>query len=256
MDLPKFVFTVATQQLWFPKASTLQDDPYEGFCKAIHPQVLANDEGPKSVTHSDIHGTKQISVAQMSVEIAKFASTSFETAPEQLFVNCWCLEVESMAMSRIYGSLDFGVAIRSTVGQYRRALRWGEVRPEQYVFGRVQYHDDLESVAEIQHDFSQGFVPLSSNLWHRILEAAFHKRSCYRYESEWRAALYQHPNQDVKGAYIPFDVEELISAVHVSPRAEAFFVDAVRAVMEKFEITKPLERSTLLSPARRRASTA
>jgi hypothetical protein len=51
----------------------------------------------------------------------------------------------------------------------------------------------------------------------------------------------------VHGVQLAFDLEQLISAVYIGPRAEDFFRDAVSSIMDKFLLRKPLERSALLS---------
>ena len=47
MDLPKFVWTLATECLWFTKLDRYED-PYEGFCKAVPLEVPPDDWGPPS----------------------------------------------------------------------------------------------------------------------------------------------------------------------------------------------------------------
>jgi len=160
-----------------------------------------------------------------------------------------------MAMLQIHSSLAYGIAVRSSIGQYQRAARF-DVRTDQYAFEKVKYHGDLESSAEIQRDFRSGPIPLGSGLWSEVLKLGFHKRSCYEYENEWRAALFQDHRPEIAGVHIVFDLEELISAVFVGPRAEDFFVDAVTSIMDKFLLEKPLERSVLLSSPQKETAAA
>ena len=87
-------------------------------------------------------------------------------------------------------------------------------------------------------------------VWERILAVAFHKRSCFEYEREWRAALYQDLRPE-PGVNVDFDLNELLDEVVVGPRAEPFLEDALNAVAEKFGIKKGLRRSTLLLPPAR-----
>jgi hypothetical protein len=157
-------------------------------------------------------------------------------------------------MWQIYGSLGYGVAVTSSIGQYQRAARF-EILSSQYAFGKVKYHDDLEASPDIQRNFSDE-IPLSSNLWNEVLKLGFHKRSCYEYENEWRAALYQDPRPDTHGVLVDFDLQELITAVYVSPRAEEFFFDTVSSIMDKFPLRKTLNRSVLLSPPSRAGASA
>lgn len=148
-------------------------------------------------------------------------------------------------MWQIYGSLGFGVAVKSSVEQYQRAARF-EVDLSYYAFGEVSYHQSLES-APVHLDFSRGSIPLQGpSLRKEVLKLGFHKRSCYRYENEWRAVIYQEPRPEIAGVSEAFDLEQLISAVYVGPRAEEFVVDAVSSVLDKFLPRKPLRRSNLL----------
>jgi hypothetical protein len=252
MDLPKFVSMLATGALWFTKAATYED-PYEGFCKA----VPSADH-----CHAGVVKEERLSPEEMTSElgslIAANAADVCRNARDYLYVNSWCLEPESMAMWEIYGSRGCGVAVKSSVGQHRRAAKFTQ-RADQYAFRRVKYHHDLASSPEIQRDFKSGPIPVGSGLWPEVLNLGFHKRSCYWYEKEWRAALYQEgrPDQpEIRGVAIAFDLEQLISAVYLGPRAEDFFCDAVWSIMDKFLPGKLLERSTLLSPLRATVSAA
>jgi tRNA G26 N,N-dimethylase Trm1 len=78
---------------------------------------------------------------------------------------------------------------------------------------------------------------------------AFHKRTCFDHEREWRCALYQDARPDCHGCNINFDLNELVGAVYVGPRVDQFFFEVVGSVMEKFQLNKPLQRSTLLQAA-------
>jgi hypothetical protein len=229
MDLPRFVSVLATGQLWFPKAATLRDDPYEGFCNP--PQRLD--------VQSATTGAQQLIAG-----VGKFAAESCMNARDHLYVNSWCLGPESMAMWKIYGSQSLGIAIKSSVDQYQRAARFN-IPASHYAIGPVKYYNDLESSQDTQRDFRFS-VPLSENLWNEVLKLAFNKRSCYEYETEWRAALYQDARPET-GVAINFDLEELISAVYLGPRVEDFVFDAVLSMMDKFGLRKPLQRSVLLT---------
>jgi hypothetical protein len=90
--------------------------------------------------------------------------------------------------------------------------------------------------------------------WAKIIALGFHKRTCYEYEREWRAALYQDSWLGCSGCAIEFDLHELVSEVYVGPRAEDFLFDVIRAVMDKFGFEKPLNKSVLLQAPQRSSS--
>ena len=246
MDLPKFVSMLANRGLWFTKAAALGDDPYEGFCKAKYLEIAPGHQGHRRVVRRNAQGKTIISVEQMIAGISHLSAKACENARDHLYVNSWCLGAcESMAMWQIYGSLGCGVAVKSSVGQYQRAARF-DVPSSQYAFGKVKYHSDLKSSPAIRRDFSRGSIPVGEDLWNEVLKLGFHKRSCYEYENEWRAAVYQD-SQPENGFYTVFDLEQLISAIYVGPRAEKFFLDAVSSILDKFLLKKQLDRSDLLS---------
>jgi hypothetical protein len=257
MDLPRFVSILATGRLWFPKTAMLRDDPYEGFGVAERLTVPPGDDAPKWVTHQAPDGSKtNISMAEMIVNWSERSAAIIENARNHLYVNSWCLDTsESMAMWQIYGSAGFGVALRSSVEQYTRAARF-DVDSSHYVFGKVTYHSDIEAAADIRWRF-RGSVPLPGpGLRKVVLPLGLHKRSCYGYENEWRAVLYQDPRPDITGVHEEFDLNELISAVYVGPHAEGFIVDVVSSVMDKFQLRKPLIRSPLLNSPRKQIAAA
>jgi hypothetical protein len=254
MDLPRFVSMLATRGLWFAKAATLRDDPYEGFCKAICLETPPPDDGPKCIREETTEGINVISLRQMIARLSQLSAAYFENARDHLYVNSWCLgESESMAMWQIYGAFGFGVAVKSSVGRFHRSAMF-DVDSSHYDFGKVTYHDELESALAIQRDL-RGPIPVPGpKLRGEILKLGFHKRCCFRYENEWRAALYQDHRPDIGGINQRFDLEQLISAVYVGPRAEDFFFDVVSSIMDKFLLGKPLERSLLLSSPKKRKS--
>ena len=246
---------LSTGTLWFAKAATLHDDPYEGFGKAKYFKVPSADESLKSVVAEGPDGRKtNISVPQMRADTSHRSVAIFEDAREHLYVNSWCLDPELMAMWEIYGSVGLGVAVKSSIDQYQQAARF-EVDSSHYDFGGVSYHHSLESAPEIQRDFSRSIPLPGSGLRSEVLKLGFHKRSCYRYEHEWRAVIYQDRRPDISGVHEVFDLEQLINEVYVGPRAECFLVDVVSSIMDKFLLRKPLKRSRLLdSPPKEMAS--
>ena len=248
MDLPRFVSMLATKALWFAKTAQLHDDPYEGYCQVKPRPFPADEHGSGPLTLENTGGKPVgISLERFAAELSHFSVDYFENARELLFVNSWCLADESMAMWQIYGSSGFGIAVKSTIGRYKRALKLPETG-SQFAFGRVEYHAEMTQLAELQVDLTGSAIPMpGSGVWERILKLAFHKRICFEYEREWRGALYQDMRPE-PGCNIEFDLEELINDVYVGPRAEPFFVEVVESVMDKYGLENRLKRSALLQP--------
>ena len=236
---------VANGGLWFAKAATYHDDPWEGFCKAEYRAIPSADPRRWLDAIQSGQAPTVISVDQMSAHLNWIATECCEKARDHLYVSSWSLARDSLAMWEIYASQGRGVAIQSSIGQFQRAARFN-VRPEQYACRKVEYHDDVESSPATKRDFTRGAIPLSSNLWHEVLELSFHKRCAYRYEEEWRASVYQDARPDIAGIHVAFDLDQLIGTVYVGPRAEDFLIEAVKTIMDRFSLRRPLERSTLL----------
>src|SRR5271165_3626025 len=110
MDLPRFISMLSTSKVWFAKAATLHDDPWEGFGTADWFEAPATDASPRWIIHDFVGQKTNISVPQMIDFIGQVSTEYYENAREHLYVNSWCLgATESMAMWQIYGSLGFGI---------------------------------------------------------------------------------------------------------------------------------------------------
>jgi hypothetical protein len=206
--------------------------------------VPASNDFRKWITRRAADGTEtHISGPEMMASMSQMSAKTFENARDHLYVNSWCLgPSESMAMWQIYGSLGFGVAVKSSVEQYQRAAKFA-VDASGYALGDVTYHHSLESEPGVHRDFSSGSIPLQGpSLRREVLKLGFHKRSCYSYEKEWRAVIYQDSRAEIAGISEAVDLEELISAVYIGPRAEEFLFDAASSLMDKFLLRKPLIR--------------
>ena len=250
MDLPRFVWLLSTNRLWFAKAATFHDDPWEGFGKAKRFEI-ANDglkNAATKVAKAETGGNPQrlLSVPEMMADLSKRSSDILENARDHLYVNSWCLASESMAMWEIYGAHGLGVALRSTVEQFQKAER-RQMDSSHYAFGQVTYHDDLETASQVDFDFRENIPLPGAGLRREVLKLGLHKRACYSYEQEWRAVLYQDPRADIAGVDEAFDLDQLIDAVYVGPRAPEFIVEVVSSIMDKYLLQKPLEKSALLS---------
>jgi len=191
---------------------------------------LPVDVGPKHIRRVGGDGVnRQVSLQEMFTDISERSAIRFENAPDCLYINSWCLSVESMAMWEIYGDQARGVAVKSSLGRFQRSLRFG--LPEDHVtFGAVDYHDERFPDSQTL-DLRSGPIPVEGpGLREKMLPLALHKRRCYAHEREWRAVIYQDPRPDVRGIDIAFDPQELIAGVYVGPRAEKFVSSATEAI--------------------------
>lgn len=245
MSFDKFVALAFSKRLWFPKLAELWSaDPWEGFGRAKGLPRPSRLLKVKSVYPAD--------AAQfLYAEFSGIAADTLRTAHKHVYANSWCLGKESLGMWDRYGAGGRGVAVVSTVGQFKASLI-REIRPEQYRFGNVSYHLD---VARIRHDFTKGRIPASAKLWQLALQAGFNKRDYYSDEREWRAAIFQETLRPRdRGLSEEVHLDQLIQSVRMGPRAEFPTVEAVRAVMARANLDAPLEMSSILNRPRVRRS--
>jgi hypothetical protein len=245
MDLPKFFATLYKRKLWFAKASTFHDDPWEGFGSA-----KCLKDSPEETWPTTPGETHEVSWQSLMAHFSQRSAHQINNARSFLYINSWCWGPESMAMWEIYGSHASGVALKSSVGQYKRAAKWG-VESSYYDFAPVTYHPNLELVKDLQLDF-RGATPVPGLGTRRTtLKLGRHKRECFQYEQEWRALLCQDEEREEAGIDVVFDLDDLISEICVGPRADVFLVETVKSIMDTFKLTKPCKRSDLLGPPRR-----
>lgn len=247
LEVPAFLWMLARKKLHFtPAKAFLNDDPYEGFCHVVQQPNALQEYRKKRGIPDDVKtftiDDPSESVALMFGHMRHAAATAITEAPAAVYVNSWCLGTESMAMWQEYGDRGRGVAVTSTIAQYESAVSFEGTR-DLYKSKSVTYHDDETSLPRV--DFSEGPVPLGGGLNQAVLEAVFHKRACFDHEREWRAAVLTLVPHEA-GIDLPVDLEKLVTAVYVGPRAKPFVQEAVAAAMEGFRLQKPVQPSGLL----------
>jgi hypothetical protein len=236
MDLAKFLLMLKRRSLWFSRAAEFKDDPFAGFCFVEHRDIANSRPGWEEL------------LAWMGTETAK----EFREAPQVLFVNCWSLDPESNLMWKTYSKSGPCVAIVSSTHRYVDAIDRTGLPSYCFDCGSVVYHSSLQEAERLQHDFRRG-VPMGDETIRRIVQLGFQKRDSFRGENEWRAVAYQDQVSDT-GVEAEVDLDRLIDSVCVSPHAQPYFLDAVRAVVEGFSLKKKVWQSELLRPPQRPGS--
>lgn len=205
MDLSKLIALLNRKKLYFPRADLFLD-PYE---RAI-PIGLHEDRVRSGDTHINAR------------EFAKFAS-------HWKCVSCWHMNpYESAAMWKLYTNSKESVAIRST---YNKLV---ESFPESVDAVAVQYIDYEDS------SFAWPFGEHSSSM------TLAYKRKSFEHENEVRFIVANNwplngdggfdvskINPD-KGMEMPIDVNNVIEEILISPEAEDWIYEVVRAVVNKF----------------------
>jgi hypothetical protein len=154
MDLPKFLFMLEHGTLYFALLSEFEDK-WEAVLDRELTAGIAN----------------QFTAASGQV-IGLFQDYFQHTA-----VNCWyCGGEESIAMWRLYTKSEFGIAIKSSVRDLKRALT---VSDTDVFIGAVVYRDHTTAPA-------QTLSPYEITPYKAILQ----KRVCYKHECELRAITH------------------------------------------------------------------
>jgi len=228
MDFTKFVSMLDSQSLFFARADLL-GDPFEGSLTRIDAERRAAYEA-------------KMRSAGRPLKLHSTTQAKIHSEVQNSIVSCWHANpVESMAMWRLYLTGREGIAVKTSFerfvscfsqfdGQDKGFNDDGTDRELQIHAGMIHYVDyDGESPVHVP----------------RILL----KRRSFEHEREIRAVAMDRswgnsprfgPDGQVLtrfgagGDRIPADLTRLIAAVYVSPEAQAWFVDLVRAVVRRY----------------------
>ncbi len=238
MPFSKFVSLLVYQALWFSKLNILEDE-FEGMMPLATKDMMQEDD----------QEMKKHFPPEQHWQFDQMASRNEQDSRELCIVNCWFLgQNESQCMWDEYGQGTEAIAIKSTVQQLIDNIAVPH-KDNVTQFGRVKYVDHKTHMMSM-YDASQGgeraFLKDAARFGHeneiRILTLNFKTMSCvspegvpYK-ESEVRG---KHMNNfENPGLYIAARLEQLISEIYVSPKAEKWFHLLVKRIVElnKWEI--------------------
>lgn len=234
MDFTKFVSLLNKKALFFPKGRILRKiDKWEGIW--LQKELDSIYDWMKEVYTKN---GDENPIARAN-EFAKGQTAGDENALDETFISCWHINnVESAAMWRLYIKNYEGVAIKTTVNNFKNCFKDYK---RDVCIGQVRYKDYLKDIYSSK-DFNaqswNGFLPY------------IHKRNNYEYEHEYRAIVWT-PNKDIleehteDGIFVPVDIDMLIEAVYVSPSAPDWFLNLVKDTLKQFGINKPVLRSEM-----------
>lgn len=219
MDLPRFVSLLATRSLYLCRIGVLPD-AYEGKLPARISKLLAEQE-------LELARKREVAGMPSPPPREDLGGVMSKLVRAMVFVNCWCKqEHESEALWRIYGH-PTGVAITTRYSRLAASL------PNDHFLGCVRYID-----------YEDGEVSPNN-----IFNLAMHKRSFFSHENEVRIVWPdfsaaskvivegpEGPNWKA-GVTVPFEPNEVVDRIRVSPYAAPWFFDCVRMLVERFGCT-------------------
>ena len=215
MDFTKFVAMLEEQGVYFARADLLGDN-FEGSFS------LANERFLESLSPDNV-------LPDRSQQRRDY----FRRIRLQTHVSCWHMnEHESAAMWELYGQRGRSVAVSSTYRSLHSTLDY------QCLLGVVQYIDYHKDVVYDAHP----------------IRFIVHKRKSFEHEQELRAVIRLLPEvfkpgiemePAAPGIWKTVNLNELVHAVHVSPRSPAWFRDLVTKVCRRYGLDREAQQSAL-----------
>lgn len=206
MDLSKFMDLLENERLFFCNANYFEDK-YEG----VMPKG-----GYAKVSDKNMARTQELSDKQA------------ECFPA--YINSWnYAKEESYALWRIYTDPKAGIAIKTTVGNLKKSLNNEDIKI--YNVQYIKSFDDTSKNYEPPFYYRQ--KQQGNSLYRRVRE--IYKLNSYKYEDEIRA-VYIDPIKEL-GIYFDVDLNSLINKIYISPFAPKWFVELVKSIIKKYNIS-------------------
>lgn len=212
MDWPRFFLLLKTKKLFFSSGDTLRVyDQYEG--------SLPNHELKR----------------YLSIMPLESIQRGIQQRRKEIFVSCWHYsDTESIAMWKIYAPTGNGIAVQTTIPNFKKAF---DCISKNVHAGKVIYINyDTEAFYQnevVGYDFLNGFV------------AFIHKRQQFKYESEYRAIISntEELEQLSSGIEIDIDLSLLVRRVVVAPKTPVWIIQAAQFMLDDYLPNVKVERS-------------
>lgn len=226
MDLPKFLLMLEQGSLYFALLSEFEDKW----------EAVLDRELTAGIA-------KQFTAASGQV-IGLYQEYFRHTA-----VNCWyCGGEESVAMWRLYTNSEFGVAIKSNVGDLKRALTLSD---QDVYIGAVVYRDHTDPPAQVL-----SVTELTP------YKAILQKRTCYKHECELRAITEFLPTFPVDiplgttlsapypehGGPLKVHLSTLIHSITTGPNFPGWAWTLLKSALARAGVMSPVIESNAFKP--------
>ncbi len=201
MDLARFLSLLDSSNLYFSRASEFRkNDPFEGSFPKLEYEYLKKNQGETVTTNI------------------------YTTSSNIIYVNCWHLsEYESIAMWKLYSESNKGIAIKTSVSNFKESFENSE---EDIFAGMVQYIDFEEDT----YYSRSGHKYYSGNL----MTPYIHKRNIFEYEKEYRAIYSANNRPEEKGFNIKVELNKLIEEVVLAPYFPVWLFDFIKKITNNY----------------------
>jgi hypothetical protein len=218
-DLAKFLWTLSKRALYLCRADMLPDK-FEGSAPVKqHDQLVQAAQ-----TFAASKGWQPFDDAELLRQLLPQHRRYRLALNRSMHVNCWRYGDESEAMWRLYCGPREGVAMVTSFGRLNDSISDPAVR--------------LAAVRYI--DYSKEVFPDAN--W---LQAITHKRKAFAHEqevrvvrwrlNEWQQQLAENAPDVPAGMEMSWDAGEALESVVVSPYADQWYLDMVRAVVQRLQ---------------------
>lgn len=216
MSLSKFLQLLQGKALYLARADQFED-PFEG--TKSYQDIKAEKESILNIEGVDKDAVEVL----FSDRINKWTRDSLQ---KQAYISCWYRnESESEAMWKLYGLNNEGIAIRTTYAKLKDVAT--NCEQTNMAIGKVEYVSyQSETVAETVAKNDSLCLPF------------FFKRMSFVHECEVRVvAMHFKEGMDFEnpvGIFVPFNLNEFIEEVYISPLATKWFYTVVKDVCNKY----------------------
>ncbi|KIX22104.1 hypothetical protein SY27_05420 [Flavobacterium sp. 316] len=208
LDLSKFLDMLLSKKLFMSRSDKFEDQ-YEGtFSEPTFEEIK-----------------------KIAVNNPKFLDY-YKSHREKVVISSWhANEYESFAMWQIFTKNNEGLAIQSTIGRIKEALK-SEKHFEQYI-GEVNYID-----------YKKEYIPFDDTFFPFLF-----KRKSFQYEREIRI-ISDVSNSKISindGLKIDVDINQLIEKIYIHPKSENWYKNLVIEMVQKLGYAITIEKSDLES---------
>lgn len=213
MDLPKFLSLISSRSLWFARSDTFKDKLEGVFHDAMKLELeKIYNQFNESTIPSD---TKIKNVSDFQNYLS-----------DNTYISCWHKNNdENMVMWQLYGQSENSVAIKTTVSQLEKSFDLESVY-------KIALEFVLDDIQYIEHNLA------TSNKKYR--QPFFIKRPYFSFEQEVRLYLLARNKKSRGEAPLGYSIElninELIDTIYVHPDADEWFFDAIKDLLQKYEL--------------------
>jgi len=220
MDFSKFMDLLENKKLFFCNSKYFEDEYEgkrpEGFFKA-QPEGGGADKNKRNSGAADPH--------------------------YGIYISCWNADkLESYALWKIFTTPGTGIAIKTKVGNLKKALSNDDIKifKTEYIKSFHGGNENLELPLYYRYR-GEGCSPLNR----RIAEA--YKSGCYEFENEVRAIFVDDKIQSGKSFEV--DINTLIDEIYISPYSSGWFESLIEKIKNnaQYHISdKPIKKSKIL----------